>query len=105
MKTYERLGIVFDNYSWESDYKADSIVHILKLLDSSGLMATDKEGRSIVKVGGKEVPVLKSDGTTLYLTRDIAAAIDRYCNPNETVGLWSCSSQTKCEFIILLQER
>ncbi|XP_034236102.1 probable arginine--tRNA ligase, mitochondrial [Thrips palmi] len=77
MKTYSRLGIVFDKYSWESDYKADSIVHILKLLDSSGLMATDKEGRSIVNVAGKEVPVLKSDGSTLYLTRDIAAAIDR----------------------------
>lgn len=77
MKTYSRLGIVFDKYSWESDYKADSIVHILKLLDSSGLMQTDKEGRSIVNVGGKEVPVLKSDGSTLYLTRDIAAAIDR----------------------------
>lgn len=77
MKTYSRLGVKFDKYSWESDYKADSISHILQLLKHSGHMTTDTEGRSVFNVDGKEVPVLKSDGTTLYLTRDIAAAVDR----------------------------
>ncbi|KAJ1524246.1 hypothetical protein ONE63_010761 [Megalurothrips usitatus] len=77
MKTYSRLGIKFDNYSWESDYNANSIGHILELLKSSGHLVHDEEGRSVVNVAGKAVPILKSDGTTLYLTRDIASAIDR----------------------------
>lgn len=78
MKTYSRLGIKFSEYSWESDYKANSIVHIIDLLKSFGHLKTDKEGRSVIDVAGKNVPFMKSDGTTLYLTRDVAAAVDRY---------------------------
>ncbi|XP_026293268.1 probable arginine--tRNA ligase, mitochondrial [Frankliniella occidentalis] len=76
-KIYSRLNIVFDHYCWESDYKVDCIGHILELLKSTGGLATDKEGRSVMNLDGKDVPLLKSDGTTLYLTRDVAAAVDR----------------------------
>lgn len=77
MRTYSRLGIEFNKYSWESDYKAGSIGHILQLMQASGLIEKDEEGLSIVNIGNRSVPILKSDGTTLYLTRDVAAAIDR----------------------------
>ncbi|KAK3927155.1 putative arginine--tRNA ligase, mitochondrial [Frankliniella fusca] len=95
-KTYSRLNIVFDHYSWESDYKLDSIAYILDLLKTRGHLTTDKEGRSVASVDGKDVPVLKSDGTTLYLTRDIAAAVERKSKFNfDTMYYLADTSQHK----------
>ncbi|XP_038078590.1 probable arginine--tRNA ligase, mitochondrial [Patiria miniata] len=81
--TYKRLGIAFDEYAWESQYgeKAHSLLRILK---DKGLLVQSEEGTGIVDLHDLSLPqskfatLLKSDGTTLYLTRDIAAAIDRY---------------------------
>ena len=76
---YQRLGVLFDEYHWESLYSAKDVGGIIDLLKSSGIMKTDKEGRQVVEVNQDSyVTVMKSDGSTLYLTRDIAAAVDRH---------------------------
>lgn len=77
-RLYERLGVRFSDYHWESMYGINSVTKVVKRLMEQGVLQDEKDGRKIAKVGERRVPVVKSDGTTLYLTRDIAAYMDRY---------------------------
>lgn len=76
---YARLGVKFDIYSWESDYRKANIVKQLDLIEKLGFIQTENDGKKAFVFGGEEKPVtlLKNDGSTLYLTRDIAAIMDR----------------------------
>lgn len=77
-KTYKLLGIEFDSYKGESFYTDKMPAQVQKLRDM-GLLKTDN-GASIVdleKYGMPPCLILKSDGSTLYPTRDIAAAVYR----------------------------
>ncbi|XP_005377788.1 PREDICTED: probable arginine--tRNA ligase, mitochondrial [Chinchilla lanigera] len=78
---YKRLGIYFDEYSGESFYREKS-QEVLKLLDSKGLLQRTIKGTAVVDLSGNGDPssvctVMRSDGTSLYVTRDLAAAMDR----------------------------
>ncbi|XP_052751635.1 probable arginine--tRNA ligase, mitochondrial isoform X2 [Galleria mellonella] len=75
---YQRLGIQFDDYHWESDYNGRAIKHMMDLLEQKNIIVTDDSGKKIAKVNNRNVTVLKSDNSTLYLSRDIAALLDRY---------------------------
>ncbi|KAG4065461.1 hypothetical protein HA402_002695 [Bradysia odoriphaga] len=77
-RIYQRLGIEFDEYSWESEYRKQNIMQIIDLMNERGLLKSDSDGKSIIEAGGKSHTLLKSDGTTLYLTRDVAAIFDRF---------------------------
>jgi len=75
---YSLLGISFDVVSGESEYVQKSR-EVIKELMNSGI-AKKSQGSIIVDLEdeGESVGILrKSDGTTIYLSRDIAAAIDR----------------------------
>ena len=77
-KTYRLLGIEFDSYKGESFY-TDKMPEQVEKLRSMGLLTLD-DGASIVNLDEWGMPVcliLKRDGTTLYPTRDIAAAVYR----------------------------
>ncbi len=77
-KTYNQLGIVFDSYKGESFYTDKMPAQVQKLRDS-GLLKIDN-GASIVDLEQYGMPpclILRSDGSTLYPTRDIAAAVYR----------------------------
>lgn len=74
---YERLGIEFDEYSWESQYAKQKIPECLKLLTKQNVMVEQEDGSHTVQIDDKAEHLLKSDGTTLYLTRDVAAIMDR----------------------------
>ena len=77
-KTYKRLGIDFDSYAGESFY-TDKMQEQVDLLREKGLLKIDN-GASIVDLSEYNMPpclILKSDGSTLYPTRDIAAAVYR----------------------------
>ncbi len=77
-KTYELLGIEFDSYKGESFY-TDKMPAQVEKLRSMGLLEID-DGASIVNLDKWGMPVcliLKRDGSTLYPTRDIAAAVYR----------------------------
>ncbi|XP_032072813.1 probable arginine--tRNA ligase, mitochondrial isoform X2 [Thamnophis elegans] len=76
-RIYKRLGIYFDEYSGESFYQEKS-KDVLKRLDAKGLlMKIEGVGKVQLSETGDQVAVMRSDGTSLYLTRDLAAAIDR----------------------------
>lgn len=77
-KTYKRLGIDFDSYAGESFY-TDKMQEQVDLLREKGLLKIDN-GALIVDLSEYNMPpclILKSDGSTLYPTRDIAAAVYR----------------------------
>ncbi len=77
-KTYELLGIEFDSYKGESFY-TDKMPAQVEKLRKMGLLQID-DGASIVNLDEWNMPVcliLKRDGSTLYPTRDIAAAVYR----------------------------
>ena len=77
-KTYKLLGIEFDSYKGESFY-TDKMPAQVQLLRDKGLLEID-DGASIVNLEKWNMPVcliLKRDGSTLYPTRDIAAAVYR----------------------------
>ena len=77
-KTYKQLDIEFDSYKGESFY-TDKMPAQVQLLRDKGLLEID-DGASIVNLEKWNMPVcliLKRDGSTLYPTRDIAAAVYR----------------------------
>ena len=77
-KTYRQLDITFDSYKGESFYTDKMPAQVQKLRDK-GLLKLD-DGASIVDVSAYDMPpclILKRDGSTLYPTRDIAAAVYR----------------------------
>ena len=75
---YKRMGVTFDHYNGESFYAkmADQVVSMLKeknlLVESDGAQVVDLE-----EFGVPPCIILKSDGTTIYGTRDIAAILYR----------------------------
>lgn len=74
-KVYDLLGITFDSYNGESFYE-DKMPAIIKELADKGISKVDR-GMTIVDLSEYDMPpciILKSDGSTIYATRDIAAA-------------------------------
>ena len=77
-EVYKLLGVEFDSYNGESFYE-DKMQAVIDELDAKGLLKTDK-GAKIVDLSEYNMPpciIVKSDGATLYATRDLAAAIYR----------------------------
>ena len=77
-KTYKKLHIEFDSYAGESFY-TDKMPEIIKILEDKNLLV-DSNGARIVDLTQFNLPpclVIKSDGTTIYVTRDLAAALYR----------------------------
>lgn len=78
-RVYDMLGISFDSYAGESFY-GDKMDEVVEILDQKGLI-TESEGAKVVDLSAEGMPpciILKSDGATIYATRDIAAALYRY---------------------------
>ena len=77
-KTYAQLGIEFDSYKGEAFY-SDKMMPQVEKIREKGLLKID-DGASIVDLSDYNMPpclILKRDGSTLYPTRDIAAAVYR----------------------------
>ncbi|MGI6174571.1 MAG: arginine--tRNA ligase [Christensenellales bacterium] len=75
---YDLLNIRFDSYAGESFYN-DKMQPVLDELEQKGLLC-DSDGAKMVDLSAYDMPpclILKSDGATLYATRDIAAAFYR----------------------------
>lgn len=79
-RVYDRFGIEFDHVRGESWYE-DRLEDVLQWLDDSGVVETDDGARIIdLSSEGIKTPCLvkTAHGTTLYATRDIAAAKSRW---------------------------
>jgi len=75
-ETLERMNIRHDNYHWESEFVRDgSVAEILKRLEKTGLVAWEEGSLQLdlSEYGFEKKMVLKrADGTSLYITRDLA---------------------------------
>lgn len=77
-RIYDLLGISFDSYNGEAFYN-DKMEKAVELLQSRNLL-TQSHGAEVVPLEEHGLPpclIKKSDGATLYATRDLAAAIFR----------------------------
>lgn len=78
-RLYKELDVDFDSYNGEAFYN-DKMDEVVDLLDEKGLLQ-ESQGAKVVNLEkyGIDHPALikKSDGATLYITRDLAAALYR----------------------------
>ncbi|MBQ2952837.1 MAG: arginine--tRNA ligase [Clostridia bacterium] len=77
-RVYALLGVEFDSYAGEAFYN-DKMDVVIDELREKGLL-TISEGASVVDLEEDKMPpciILRSDGATLYATRDLAAAVYR----------------------------
>ena len=77
-KIYKRLGVKFDSYNGERFY-SDKMQPVIDELNRKGLLK-ESEGAKIVDLEEYGMPpclILRSDGASLYATRDLAAAYYR----------------------------
>ena len=77
-RVFDLMGIRFDSYAGESFYN-DKMDRVVDELKERGLLKLD-QGAQIVDLSEYKMPpciILRSDGATLYATRDIAAALYR----------------------------
>ena len=78
MRVYELLGMEFDSYAGESFYN-DKMQPVIEELKEKGLIKVS-DGAQIVELEDYNMPpclITKKDGSTLYATRDITAALYR----------------------------
>lgn len=75
---YRQLGIHFDEVRGESAYEAD-MPRVIAMLEARGLTSVSQDAL-VVEIPGEKTPLLlrTKDGTTLYATRDLAAAMYRW---------------------------
>lgn len=98
-RVYDLLGISFDSYAGESFY-SDKMQRVLDELNEKGLLE-ESDGAQIVDLEeyklGKAL-ITKRDGSTLYITRDIAAAIYRKEHYDFYKNLYIVASQQNLHF-------
>ncbi len=77
-RVYDLLDIEFDSYAGESFY-SDKMGRVIEILNEKGLLKESK-GTNIVDLEEYNMTpalITKNDGSTLYMTRDLAAALYR----------------------------
>lgn len=98
-KVYDMLGIEFDSFTGESFY-SDKMPKVVEELQNKGLLVKS-EGADIVDLEPYNMPpalIRKSDGSTLYITRDIAAAIYRKEHYDFYKNIYVVGSEQKLHF-------
>lgn len=77
-KIYKLLGVEFDHYMGESFYN-DKMDRVIDELTSKNLLV-ESEGAYVVDLSERDIPpaiIKKKDGSSIYATRDLAAALYR----------------------------
>lgn len=98
-KVYRMLGIEFDSYAGESFY-SDKMDTVIERLRERSLLE-ESEGAHIVDLSSKNLSpalIMKNDGSTLYITRDIAAAIYRKQHYDFYKNIYVVASQQNLHF-------
>lgn len=101
---YSKLNINFDDWRGESFYN-DKLKDVVKDLKEKGL-ATLSQGATIVDLNdvGKNIAVVeRSDGGSLYITRDLAAIQDRFNRYNFDKHVYVTASQQDLHFVQLIE--
>lgn len=98
-RVYDMFGIKYDSLAGESFY-SDKMPDIIAELEDKQLLK-DSEGAKIVELseyGLTDALIQKSDGSTLYVTRDIAAAMYRKKTYNFYKNIYVVGAPQKLHF-------
>ena len=98
-RVYDMLDIHFDSYNGESFY-SDKMPALIEELRSKNVLE-ESEGAEVINLEEYDLPpaiVVKSDGTTIYLTRDLAAAKYRHENYRPYKNIYVVGSQQSLHF-------
>lgn len=97
-RMYKRLDIQFDDYTGESGYN-DHLASTVERLRAANML-TESDGALVVELGDNIPPclIMKSDGATLYATRDISAAFHRYEKYGFRYALYVVDSRQSLHF-------
>ncbi|XVG95502.1 arginine--tRNA ligase [Eubacteriales bacterium KG127] len=98
-RVYDLLGITFDSYKGESFY-SDKMPRFVNMLKEKGIME-ESQGANIVNLEDKGLGIAlitKRDGSTLYITRDIAAAVYRKETYDFYKNIYVVASQQNLHF-------
>ena len=97
-KIYDLLGVSFDSENGEAYYN-DKMEPIVEELSQKQLLV-ESDGAQVVEIGDDIPPCLikKSDGATLYATRDITAALDRKHTYNFAKSLYVVGNEQSLHF-------
>jgi arginyl-tRNA synthetase len=101
-KIYKLLGITFDSNDGEAFFN-DKMERVVELLKEKQLLI-ESEGAQVVEL--EDFPpclIKKSDGATLYATRDLAAAIYRQENYHFVKSLYVVGNEQTLHFKQLFQ--
>lgn len=93
-KIYDKLGVTFDTYNGEAFYN-DKMDEGIQILKDKGLLV-ESRGAQVVNLDKYKLNpalILKSDGATLYITRDIATAIYRDRTYKPAMNLYVVGSE------------
>ena len=98
-RVYDLLEIEFDSYAGESFYsdKMDAVIEELKAKN----LLVESQGTTIVDLEDVNLPpalIQKNDGSTLYMTRDLAAAFYRKNTYNFYKSIYVVGSQQELHF-------
>lgn len=99
-ETYDATGIVFDKTYYESQLYKKGKAEVEKGL-KDGIFYKDASGAVMVKIGDKEKVLLRSDGTSIYLTQDIGTAIQRHNDWPYTSCIYVVGNEQKDHFKVL----
>lgn len=98
-RVYRMLDIDFDSYKGEHFY-SDKMAEQVERMEKQGILV-DSEGAKIVDLEKYNLPpalIIKSDGSTIYITRDVAAAKYRHDNYKPYKNIYVVASQQNLHF-------
>ncbi|WP_122639306.1 arginine--tRNA ligase [Romboutsia sp. Marseille-P6047] len=98
-RVYDLLDIQFDSYNGESFY-SDKMDTVIETIKEKGLLK-ESQGTNVVDLEEYNMPpalITKNDGSTLYMTRDLAAAVYRKNTYNFDKCIYVVGSQQSLHF-------
>ncbi|WP_066390434.1 arginine--tRNA ligase [Neobacillus mesonae] len=98
-RIYDLMNVEFDSFNGEAFYN-DKMDRVVNLLEEKGLLV-ESDSAMVVELTEEELPpclIKKSDGATLYATRDLAAALYRKENYDFVKSLYVVGHEQSLHF-------
>jgi arginyl-tRNA synthetase len=98
-RIYELMNVQFDSFAGEAFYN-DKMDRVVQLLEENQLLVESDQAQ-VVELTDEELPpclIKKSDGATLYATRDLAAALYRKENYDFDLSLYVVGNEQSLHF-------
>lgn len=97
-RVYDLLDISFDSYNGEF-YHAQFVSDVIKEMKDKNLLV-ESDGATVIELGDDVPPaiVLKSDGSSTYISRDVATALERKRAYNFDENIYVVATQQNLHF-------